>query len=194
MNASFADDRPMKPTVHFQPASRLLLPGMLLVLLVSAFLTGCGRYHLGQHSKPPFRSVYVKPVSNESYAPQLHSLISGKIAEEIARNGLVRIGSEGDADVTLDVTIREYNREIGATRSEDTVIAAKLNLDLVAVCTLTDNRTGETFFKDRPVRAGSHVYPEQNPLESALQAEYQSIPILAESLARDVSRTVLQTW
>lgn len=171
----------------------------LLLLAFLAILAGCaGPYQLGRHSEPPFRSVYVKPISNESYAPQVHALLSSRIAEEIARDGLVRIASEHDADATLEVVVRDYTRRIAATRPEDTVIAAKLDLNLVANCTLTDNRTGKIYFQNRQVEANSHFYPEhpddQRFPQSALLSEHQSMPILASNLARDISRTILQTW
>lgn len=170
-------------------AAHLLLRALLGALLL-AQLSGCGRYHLGRHAEPPFRSVYVRPASNESYAPQVQAIISQQLREYFVRDGLLQVESEGEADAVLEVVLRDYRRRVAATRTEDTELAEKLRHELAALCTLTDARTGQIYFKDRLVHGTADSFPRDRPL----QGEFQAMPVLAGDMARRISLEVLQVW
>lgn len=162
----------------------------VFLLLISLLLTSCGRYHLGRHSEPPFRTIYIRPASNESFAPQIQAIVTQQLREEFIRDGLLEVTSEAEAHAVLEIVLRDFNREVAATRSEDTTLAAKLRLELTAFCTLTDNRSGEVYFNDRPVQASAQSFPQ----DRAQQEEYQAMPILAGEMARRISYEVLQVW
>ena len=162
-----------------------------LSLLLLVFATsGCGRYHLGRHAEPPFRSIYIRPASNESFAAQVQTIVSQQLREEFIRDGLLEVASESEADAVLELVLRDFERDIAATRSDDTAIAEKLRLELTAYCTLTDNRTGEIYFKNRPVQASAQSFPQNRPQHE----EYQAMPVLAGEMARRISYEVLQVW
>lgn len=165
--------------------------GLVLAgLLVSLLSSGCGRYQLGRHVEPPFRSIYIKPVSNTSFAPQAQAILSLQLREDFLLDGLVLAAHEGDADAILEITLRNFDRQIAATRQDDTEIAEKIRLALSASCTLLDRRTGRVYFKDRPVSATADSFPD----DRSQQAQYQSMPVLTRNLARRISYEVLQVW
>lgn len=167
--------------------------GFMVCLMIAALvatLSGCGRYHLGRHVDPPFRSVYVRPVSNESFAPQAQVILSQQLREHFLRDGLVQVENEGDADAILQVVLKDFRRRVAATRTEDTEVAEKLRLEFVAHCTLSDSRTGKIYFEDRAINATGQSFPGDRPQ----QAEFQAMPIIVEELARRISYEVLQVW
>jgi uncharacterized protein (DUF2267 family) len=159
-------------------------------LLLLALLSGCGRYQLGRHAEPPFRSIYVRPVSNETFAPQVQAILSQQLREQFLRDGLLQVESESEADAVLEVVLRTFNRRIAATRPEDTTVAEKLRLELTAFCTLTDSRTGQVYFENRPVLATAQSFPQDRPQ----QEEFQAMPVLAGDMARRITYEVLQVW
>ena len=59
----------------------------VLALFTSAFISGCNSYQLGNPAELPFESIYIKPVSNDSFAPQaqegLHLLQSEEEAKDV---------------------------------------------------------------------------------------------------------------
>ena len=160
----------------------------LLILLTAA---GCANYQLGTGSTPSFRTLYVEPVANKTLLPQSQPLVSTRLRECFARDPRVQLtNSAATADATLVVVINDYHRDVAAVREDDTGLARKFNVTLGATCTLRDNRTGRAIFENRPITAVREVFTDSGQL----QAEYQTLPLLAEALATKVVHTALDIW
>jgi hypothetical protein len=157
---------------------------------VLVLLSGCSAYQLGAPDEFPFASIYVEPVDNRAYAPQAASVLTSQIIREFERDGRLTPGPESSADVTLAIELVDLAREIRVMREDDTGLARKIRLTLVADCSLTRNGTGEVYFAKRRITADAEVFLDdgQNP------AEYQATPILTRNLAFNVSHAVLDTW
>ena len=162
-----------------------------LVALCLLLGAGCANYQLGTGSPPAFRSLYVEPVVNKTLVPQSQPLLSTRLRESFARDARVQLAnSSAGSDATLLVVISDYRRDIAAVREGDTGLARKFNVTLGATCTLRDNRTGRAIFENRPVTAVREVFTDSGQL----QAEYQSLSLLAEALAARVVHTALDVW
>jgi hypothetical protein len=159
--------------------------------VVALLLAGCAHYQLGTGAAPAFRTLYVEPVANKTLLPQSQPLVSTRLRESFARDARVQItGSPNAADATLTVVINDYHREIAAAREGDTGLARKFNVTLGASCTLRDNRTGKLIFENRPVVAVREVFTDSGQL----QAEFQTLPLLADALAVKVVHAALDVW
>lgn len=166
-------------------------PFLILAGLVAAVLAGgCSRYQFGRYAEPPFRSVYVKPAANATFAPQSQALLTLQLREAFIHDGLLQVENEARADAVLEIVLSDFERDVAATRQTDTEIADKLRLELTALCTLSDNRTGKIYFEKRPVSATADAFPG----DRSQQAEYQAMPVLTRNLARRISYEVLQVW
>lgn len=161
-----------------------------LRLLVLLGLGGCSAYQLGPPADQPFSSIDVPPVKNETFAPQSGPVLTAQIIREFERDGRIRPASSGGADVTLIVRLTDLRREIRVMQEEDTGLARKIRLTLVAQCTLTGNDGVSSYFTDREISAQTEVFLDdgQNPAES------QAMPVLTRNLAAAISRAVLDTW
>ena len=168
------------------------------VLLVLAVLAACSHYHLGAGGKLAFRSLYIAPVENTAAMPQAGALFSAQLRDSFIRDGRVSIvNSPGQADATLTINLVDYTRRMSTARGDDTGLARKFDLTVSALCTLTDNRAGKPLFQKRPVSATRQIFTTPAPWDThseQLQAEYNSMPLLASSLAEKVSRAVLDVW
>jgi hypothetical protein len=153
-------------------------------------LGGCASYQLGTPADQPFRSIEVPPVENTTFAPQAGPVLTSQIIREFERDGRVRPEPAGSAEATLEVTLVDLQREIRVMRADDTGLARKTRLTLVARCTLRSADGATVFFADRPISAQTEVFMDdgQNP------AETQAMPILTRNLASAISRSVLDTW
>lgn len=176
---------------------RLPLPRPLRFLLLvpcvlgACFLTACASYHLGTGANPAFRTVYIAPVENHTLLPQSQALLTTELRASFARDGRIALVNSADAaDVTLRVTINDYHRDVAAARTDDTGLARKFNLTLGVLCTLNDRRSGKPVFENRPVHTLKEVFTDSGQL----QAEYQTLPLLAESLAGKVVHATLDVW
>ena len=161
--------------------------------------SGCAHYQLGTGGKLAFNTLYVEPVTNRTLLPQAQAIVSTQLREKFERDGRVRLVNSPDgADATLSVIIVNYAREVAAVRQGDTGLASKFTLTLGATCTLHDNRAGKNLFQDRTINAqrGAFTGEQQGAVfvSEQLQSEYQSVPLLAESLADKVTHAVLDVW
>jgi hypothetical protein len=182
----------------------LLLP--LLGLLAAVVFGGCANYQLGTTGKLTFSTLYVEPVKDSANIPQASALFSTQLRQTLLQDGRVQlVSSPQGADATLSVDLRNYDREFATARREDTGLARSFDINVVAVCSLRDNRTGKMLFERRSVEASREIFTSDAPTEHnaagqpifvsrQLQAEYQTLPLLAQSLADRVSHAVLDVW
>jgi len=159
-----------------------------LALLLA--LSGCSAYQLGTPANQPFSSINVPPVRNETFAPQAGPDLTSQIIREFERDGRVRPEPSGSAEATLIVRLVDFQRETRVMQEEDTGLARKVRLTLIAHCTLTSGDGATVYFSDRPISAQTEVFLDegQNPAES------QAMPVLSRNLASAISRSVLDTW
>ncbi|MBL9213459.1 MAG: hypothetical protein JNL92_23545 [Opitutaceae bacterium] len=164
----------------------------LLLLTAGVFLAGgCANYRLGTGVTPAFRTLYVEPVANRTLVPQAQAAVTTRLREFFVRDGRTQLAPAPEgADATLVVVINEYRRDIAAVREGDTGLARKFNVTLGVTCTLRDNRTGRPIFENRPVNAVREVFTDSGQQ----QAEYQTLPLLAEALANRIVHATLDTW
>ncbi len=168
-------------------------PGLIFSCLFALGLlaSGCAHYQLGTGSKLTFQRLYVAPVANDTALPQAVALVSTQIRESLLRDGRVTlVSAEADADATLVITLTNYGREVATVRPDDTGLARKFNLTLEAKATLRDQRTGKLLFENRALSSQRQAFTDSGQL----QAEYQTLPLLAASLAESVRNAVLDVW
>lgn len=160
-------------------------------LALALLCAGCGHYQLGTAGKLTFRTLYIEPVENRTLLPQSRALLTTQIRETFARDQRVTlVNSPEVADATLAVTITSYRRDVLTVREGDTGLARKFNLILATSATLRDRRTGKILFENRPIEAQREVFTDSGQLQS----EYQTLPLLAETLAGKLSHAVLDVW
>lgn len=175
-------------------------------LLTVALLSGCASYQMGSSGELPYRTVYVEPVTNDSYAPQAQSLVSSKIRDVLIRDGRVQLVTSPEAaDAVLAVNLTEYQRT-GVTRDrDDTGRAQDFNVSLSADVSLYNQANGSFYFRNREITETTYAYRGDPYSESSdaagdlrsqsyFTAEYQAMPLLARGLARQVADTILSTW
>lgn len=164
---------------------------LFCLLAVVLGLTGCAHYQLGTEGKLAFSTLYVAPVANKTLLPQAQAIVSTQLRDAFNKDGRVTlVNSAAEADATLTVTIKDYHREMTVAREDDTGLARKFALTLGTVCTLHDNRAGKDLFTKRTVSVHRDAFTDSGQL----QAEYQVLPLLADSLAQKISHTVLDVW
>ncbi|MDQ8193131.1 LPS assembly lipoprotein LptE [Coraliomargarita sp. SDUM461004] len=171
-------------------------------VLATAFTSACKSYQLGNPTELPFKTIYIKPVSNDSFAPQAQALLSTQIRSTFIRDGRTQLVTSAEtADAVLLVNLTEYQRAAAATRSDDTATAADFDLTLSAEVSLFNQNKGDYFFQERIIEETSHAYVS-NPYQSAtspetqdfLQSEYQAMSLLTRDLARKITDEVLSPW
>ncbi len=165
------------------------LPLSLALLFLFAG-SACSSYRLGPPGELPFKTVYVEPVTNQSYAPQVQALLTDDIIESLLQGGRVKVTSKEEADAILSVQVVNYFRNVGATLPQDTGRAQSFDLTLSANIHLQDTRTGNSYIKERPVTVTQQAF-----VQGGFQtAEYQAMPVLTRKMARAINDIVTSVW
>lgn len=162
----------------------------VLPLTALLFAAGCSHYQLGTGPGPEFHTLYVEPVANQTTLPQAREIVSTRLRDAFARDGRVTlVNSPAEADATLTVAIADYHRSIAAVREDDTGLARKFDLILGVDCTLR-TRGGKTVLDRRRIEAVREAFTDAGQL----QAEFQTLPLLADALAAKVVHAALDVW
>ena len=163
-----------------------------IFVATSVLFSGCSNYRLaGTPTDLPFSSVYVKPVRNDSYAPQATNLLTNAISNAINQTPQLKTAYEGDSQATLSTTLIEYRRVPVATRSDDTALAASYAMEATASCTLTRSN-GDVIFKNRKVKARAMLYSDRN--NDIIGNEYQNMPVLMRELGGKIKDAIIGIW
>jgi hypothetical protein len=163
--------------------------GLLSSVLWSA--SGCSNYQLGTGTTAKFSSLYVAPVTSDALIPQARVLVATQVREALLRDGRVTLAdSPEQADAVLTIVLSSYNRQVVVSQQEDTGRARRFEVTLLAHATLVDTRTKQPYFTQRPLEVKRGIFTDSG----LVPAEYDGLPLLAESLASETVHAVLDTW
>ncbi len=169
--------------------------------LALALLSGCANYQLGDSAPLPFRTLYIVPAANDSFAPLAVSTVSAEMREAFIRDGRVTlVAKEENADAVLSILLTDYERTAVTRDNEDTVRARDFSIQFSARLSLYNQISGDDYFRDRSISARTNTYvgnpyagTESTPFDYR-QAEHLAMPRLARDLARQAASTVLSNW
>lgn len=179
----------------------LRLATLCTFALVLTAVTGCRSYQLGHPSELPFDSIFIRPASNDSFAPQAQTLISSDLREAFIRDGRVKlVTDEADADVVLLVNLTDYDREPGARANDSTKKGFSFDIKLGAIVSLYDQNKGRYLFQNEKVDTSATAYIENPYLPAALNtqtyhiAERQAMPNVSRQMAQKIADRILGVW
>ena len=168
----------------------VLLLRLPLVLATTLLLAACASYRLGTGTTQKFSTLFIAPVATEALIPQARELVTTQLRETFIRDGRVTlVNSPAQADAVLQLSLTGYDRIVAVSRPDDTGLARRFDVTLRAHATLTDQRTKQAFFAQRPLSAKRGVFTDSG----LVPAEYQGLPLLAEQLAAETIHAVLDT-
>lgn len=165
-----------------------ILSGILLAIVVLS--AGCAHYHTGLGNKLPFKTLYVAPAKNNSLAPQAQALLTEQIRNKIITDARIELKNEDEADATLEITICDFETNVGSTKGTDSVVANSFNVSLGVKIMLEMNDTGEVLLKNHSVSAEVEVFVKDGYEE----AQYQAMPKLTQKLADKIYILVSTPW
>lgn len=158
--------------------------------LLLPFLVGCSHYRLGTGGQISFSSLQVTPVTNKTFLPQATVILGTQIRDAFIRDNRLALIDGGGADATLETTITAFKRAVSTNLVNDTGLARSFTVTLSVSCTLRDNRSGKALFENRVITVQREVYTDNG----LVQAEYQSLPVMAEPLAQKILHAVVDVW
>lgn len=176
-----------------------------LVSVALAVLSGCASYKLGSSAEIPFETLYVQPVTNDSFAPQAQPIVSSQVRDAFIRDGRVKLVTSAEkADAVLIINLTEYDRRSASRSTVDSERAQDFDIRLKSEVALFNQRSGDYYFEGRKLTERTNSYV-RNPyvdndnlsiqnLDAYHQGEREAMPRLARGLARQIADEVLSTW
>jgi hypothetical protein len=158
--------------------------GLSLSVVVAFVLAGCAGYQLGPTNglAPREKSVQITPFVNQTLHPGLTDVVTSQLRKELQRDGTYMLDTRGNADVLVSGTILKYDRIEVTLSSSDILTVQDYRLVLTARVKALERATGKVLF-DEEVKGNTLIRVGSN-LPSV---EYQSMPLLANDLARNVT-------
>ena len=164
-----------------------------LALFALLGLSACGRYALGPIDAPPFRTLYVEAVTNDSFAPQAAALASEALREAILHDGRVKLAhSPEGAEATLSVRLTNYRRRVASYDSKDTARANAFEITLEGLASLSGNGPEkDSFFEGRPVQGVARLGWDDAKTSPDGR---QSLTAAIRNLSRETVSMALDAW
>lgn len=168
----------------------------ILSFLFSIFvlpLTGCAGYHLGAVN-PDIRAgektVEVVPFNNQTLEPRVGDAVTQALRERFQSDGTYHLATRNPGDIVVSGVITTYSRRAVSFLSTDVTTARNYRVEIVAHVTARDRASGKILL-DKNINGYTLT---QTGTELA-EAERQSLPLLAEDLARNVVEAITEgSW
>ncbi|MDR3144343.1 MAG: LPS assembly lipoprotein LptE [Puniceicoccales bacterium] len=168
-------------------AGKIFLPCAVVVFFI---LSGCMRYSIDSAPGLEFGEIYVAPVKNDAFAPQVQALLTKHVREKLARQPNVKVAKSAASAVVLDVTIVAFEQSAASILRDDTMRAQSFDVKMTVACTLEDRATGRVFFKNHRLSDSveCHVGGDYQ------SARHQMMPQLTQKLADKICEIVCNPW
>lgn len=177
--------------MHFH--SKLAVVFTLLWTLGSS---SCSHYSVIPTDSAPFKTIYIHTISNQDFAPNIHTLFQNQIKQTVLRdNRLTLANKPQEADTLLYITLKDYNRNVNTRSSLDAGRFNSLSLSLVILVSLYDNQTNSYLLKNVPLDSGESLFFD--PIESSVnhrEMEYQILPRITKNLSQNILELILSDW
>ena len=167
---------------------RLLI---FFAICVTAILSaGCAGYHLGPVNPNVVagaKSIEIVPFNNQTLQPRLGDAVTQALRERMQTDGTYRLATRNPGDVVVTGVITAYSREGVSFLRTDVTTAVNYRVGITAHVTARDRGTGKVLL-DKSVNGYTLVQVGTDLAD----AERQSLPLLAEDLARNVAQLLTE--
>ncbi len=167
----------MRPLIYFA------------ICVTAIFSAGCAGYHLGptNNAIAGEKSIEILPFNNQTLEPRLGDAVTEALRERMQADGTYHLATSGPGDVVVTGVITRYNREGLSYLNTDISTPENYRVSITAHVTARERSTGKVLL-DKNVNGYTLVHVGTD-LESA---ERQSLPLLAEDLARNVTELITE--
>ena len=174
--------------------TRLLIS--LTTLLWTLTFVSCSHYNVVETDIKPYKSIYVHTVTNQDFAPNIHTLFQAQIRRTILRDDRLSLsGDPQDADAQMYITIDDYKRNVNTRASKDPGRFNSINLGLTITVSLFDNNKKSYLLEKVPLVVNEFLFVEpSSTLLMHREMEYQILPKITKDLSRKIIELILSDW
>jgi hypothetical protein len=159
-------------------------PGLFLTCATVVLLAGCAGYHLGpvnsDSAASRARTIEVIPFNNQTLQPRLGDAVTQALRERLQTDGTYQLATHGGGDIVVTGVVTRYSREGLSYLNTDAATPENYRVGVTAHVTARERSTGKLLL-DKNVKGYTLVHVGTD----LASAERQSLPLLAEDLARN---------
>jgi hypothetical protein len=165
------------------------LPGMIVSGTAAMLLAGCAGYHLGPVNGVVAgeKSVEVLPFNNQTPQPRLGDAVTQALRERLQTDVTYHLATRG-GDIVVSGVITGYNREGLNYLNNDVSTTENYRVGIIAHVTAREAVSGKVLFDKKDVKGYTLVHVGTDLAD----AERQSLPLLADDLARNITELLTE--
>ena len=159
---------------------------------MTLLLTGCAGYHLGpvNGAVAGEKTIEVLPFNNQTFQPRLGDSVTQALRERLQTDGTYRLVTRAPGDIVVTGVITHYSRKGLSFLNTDVATPQDYRIDITAHVTARSRDTGRVLL-DKDVNGYALIQVGGDLTD----VERQSLPLLAEDLARNVAELLTEgTW
>jgi len=161
-----------------------------LICALALLCAGCAGYHLGPVTSGVVagaQSIEIVPFNNQTLEPRLGDSVTQALREHIQSDGTYRLATREPGDIVVSGVITRYQRSGVSFLATDINTAQSYNVVVTAHVIVRERATGKLLL-DKNIN-GETLIQSGTDLEDA---ERQSLPVLAEDLARNITELLTE--
>jgi hypothetical protein len=162
---------------------------LFVLVAATALLASCAGYHLGpvNGAVAGEKSIEVLPFNNQTLQPRLGDAVTQALRERLQTDATYHLATHGPGDVVVSGVITRYNREGLSYLNNDVTTTENYRVSIIAHVIARDRTTGKVLL-DKNVNG----YTLINVGTDLADSERQSLPLLAEDLARNITELLTE--
>ncbi|MFZ0828638.1 MAG: LPS assembly lipoprotein LptE [Verrucomicrobiia bacterium] len=164
-------------------------PEIFVLVMATALFAGCAGYHLGpvNGAVAGEKSIEVLPFNNQTLQPRLGDAVTQALRERLQTDATYHLATHGPGDVVVSGVIMRYTREGLSYLNNDVTTTENYRVSIAAHVIARDRTTGKVLL-DKTVNG----YTLINVGTDLADSERQSLPLLAEDLARNITESLTE--
>ena len=162
---------------------------LIALALVAGLLAGCAGYQLGpvNGAVAGEKSIEVVPFNNQTLQPRLGDAVTQALRERFQTDGTYHLATRNPGDIVVSGVITSYNREGLSYLNSDVTTTENYRVGVVAHVTVREQATGKLLL-DKNINGYTLIHVGTDLAD----AERQSLPLLAQDLARNIAGVITE--
>ena len=163
---------------------------LFALVMAAALFAGCAGYHLGPVNgvSAGERSIEVLPFNNQTLQPRLGDAVTQALRERLQTDGTYHLATHSPGDLVVSGVITRYNREGLSYLNNDVTTTENYRVGIIAHVIVRERATGKSLLDRSDVTGYTLIHVGTDLADS----ERQSLPLLAEDLARNITELITE--
>jgi hypothetical protein len=162
---------------------------LFALVAATGWLAGCAAYHLGpvNGAVAGARSIEVLPFNNQTLQPRLGDAVTQALRQRLQTDATYHLATHEPGDIVVSGVITRYNREGLSYLNNDVTTTENYRVGVIAHVVVRERASGKLLL-DKNVNGYTLIHVGTDLADS----ERQSLPLLAEDLARNITELITE--